>query len=106
MAADLQEALVAISNAAKGCSFKLTQTPGDVSKLFIAINGQLVPRDTNRTSGWDYDATTNRITLYGPACDVLANTAGAKLQVQYGCPDGFIEGGGDGGFDFDAGQIG
>lgn len=106
--ADLQAALAAISNAAQGCSFKLTQTPSDLSKLFIAISGQLVPRDTTRVSGWDFDPATNMVTLYGPACDALANTPGAKLSVQYGCSDGFIEGGGDGGFDFglDAGQIG
>jgi hypothetical protein len=108
VAADLEAALTAISNAAQGCSFKLTQTVTDQSKLFIAINGQLVPRDTSRVSGWDFDPATNMVTLYGPTCDALANTAGAKLQVQYGCSDGLIEGGGDGGFDFglDAGEIG
>jgi hypothetical protein len=108
VAADLAVALQEISNAAQGCSFQLTQTPADVSKLSIAINGQLVPHDPARVSGWDYEAATNRVTLYGPACDALANTAGAQLSVVYGCADDFIEGGGDGGFDFglDAGEIG
>lgn len=101
VAADLQAALVAISNAAKGCSFSLSQVPPDVAKLFLGINGQLVPRDTRRLSGWDYDATSNRVTLYGQACDALANTPGATLDVQYGCANGIVEGGGDGGFHFD-----
>lgn len=103
VAADLEAALKSISNSAQSCTFKLTKTPGDLSKLFIAINGQLVPRDTNRVVGWDFDPATNTVTLYGPPCDALANTAGAQLSVQYGCPDGFIEGGGDGGFDFEIG---
>lgn len=105
---DLSAALQAISNAAQRCSFKLSQAPGDLSKLFIGINGQLVPLDTTRVSGWDYDKATNRVTLYGPACDALANTPGAQLSVVYGCSDGLVDGGVDGGFDFgvDAGEIG
>jgi hypothetical protein len=106
--ADLQAALTAISNAAQGCSFKLTQAVPDQAKLFIAINGVLVPFDANRTTGWYYDTTNTTVTLYGPACDELANTPGAQLTVQYGCSDGLVESGGDGGFDFglDAGEIG
>ena len=48
------------------------------------------------------------MTLYGPACDALANTPGAQLSVVYGCSDGLADGGMDGGFDFgvDAGEIG
>lgn len=105
---DLQAALTSISNAAQGCSFKLTQSVPDQAKLFIAINGVLVPFDASRTSGWYYDTTNTTVTLYGPACDALANTPGAQLTVQYGCSDGLVEGGGDGGVDFglDAGEIG
>jgi len=80
----------------------------DQAKLFIAINGVLVSYDASRTAGWYYDTTNTTVTLYGPACDKLANTPGAQLTVQYGCSDGLVEGGGDGGLDFglDAGEIG
>jgi hypothetical protein len=106
--ADLQAALTAISNQAMGCAFTLSQVPGDLSQLHVAINLQIVQRDPSHLTGWDYDPATNRLALYGPACDALANTANAKLTVQFGCSDGFIEGGGDGGFDFgvDAGELG
>lgn len=100
--ADLEEALQAISKSAQGCDFALAKAPDDPNKLFIAINNQLVPYDPTRVSGWYYDAATNRVSLWGPACDALANTAGASLTVQYGCSDGFDEGG-DGGFDFEIG---
>lgn len=99
--ADLQAALTAISNSAQNCDFSLSQTPTDLSKLHISVDGQWVSYDPSRVSGWFYDAATNRVTLYGPACDLLANTAGATVSVNYGCPDDGV----DGGY-FDAGQIG
>lgn len=103
--ADLQQALAAIAQGAQGCDFKLTNTPPDPTKLYVAIDGQFVPRDPNRLAGWEYTAATNRVTLYGPACDALANTPGAKLSVVYGCPDPTITETGpggqrDGGFTF------
>ncbi|MEW5741634.1 MAG: VWA domain-containing protein [Myxococcota bacterium] len=110
--ADLQQALASIAQGALGCDFRLAQTPPDPTKLYVAIDGQFVPRDPNRVSGWEYTPATNRITLYGPACDALATTPNAKLSIVYGCPDGSItEGGGGGGgrdggftFDLDAGE--
>ena len=105
--ADLVTALRAITNAAQGCSVVLSKVPGDITQLYVGINQQIVQRDPTHVTGWDYDSATNRVTLYGPACDALANTAGARLSVQYGCPDGMIETGGDGGFNFevDAGDF-
>lgn len=105
--ADLDEALKAISNSAQMCSFTLTKTGLDPKQIFVGINGQLVPWDKGHISGWDYDPTTNRVTLFGPACDALATTPNAQLKVNYGCPGDITEGG-DGGFvfDLDAGQIG
>jgi hypothetical protein len=95
--ADLQQALSAIAQGALGCDFTLAQTPPDATKLYVAIDGQFVPRDPNRLAGWEYTAATNRVTLYGPACDALANTPGAKLTVVYGCPDPSVTETGPGG---------
>jgi Ca-activated chloride channel family protein len=111
---ELRQALSAIAQGALGCDFRLTSTPPDPAKLFVAIDGQFVPRDPNRIAGWEYSPSSNRITLYGPACDALANTPGARLSIVYGCPDDSItEGGGGGGtgrdggftFDLDAGEL-
>jgi hypothetical protein len=106
--AELQKALREISLAAMGCSFVLGSTPDDLSQLFVAIDSWLVPRDTTHATGWDCatstsdgGVSTSRLTLYGPACDALANTANATLKIVYGCSDGFNEGGNDGGFDFE-----
>jgi hypothetical protein len=106
--ADLTLALRSISSAAQRCSFALSDVPSDVTKLYVAIDLQLVPHDATHVTGWDYEPATNRVSLYGPACDALANTPGAKLSVQYGCPSGLIETGGDGGLDLrvDAGELG
>ncbi len=84
---ELSQALSAIANGSIGCDFGLAQVPPDATKLFVAIDGQFVPRDSAHVTGYDYSAATNRLTLYGPACDALANTVGAKLSIIYGCPD-------------------
>lgn len=108
--ASLQAALSGIATGATQCDFKLAQAPADVSKLFVAINGGLVPEDPARLAGWAYTPATQRLTLYGPACDLVVQNPGAQVQVIYGCPDDtLIEKGpsGDGGYWFqpDSGVI-
>lgn len=84
---DLQAALRSITAGATTCDYRLAQTPPDPTKLHVAVDGQFFPRDPSRTAGWDYDAAGNRVILYGPACDVIAQRPGAKVSVIYGCPD-------------------
>jgi hypothetical protein len=99
--ATLQAALGGIAAGATRCDFKLAQAPADLSKLFVAINGGLVPEDPARLAGWAYTPATQRLTLYGPACDLVVQNPGAKVQVVYGCPDDtLIEKSGDGGYWF------
>jgi len=105
---ELAQALAAIVRASTGCDFALTQTPPDATKLFVGINGQIVPRDTNHLSGWDYTQATNRVTLYGPACDAVAQANGtATIDIVFGCPGNLTETGRDGGIDFslDGGDV-
>ncbi len=113
-AAALNQAMQAIGQGAAGCDYTLAQAPPDPTKLYVAIDGQFVTRDTSHRSGFDYDAAANRVTLYGLACDAVATTPGAKVSVIYGCPDDTLvevgPGGGpkpDGGWvwDLDAGII-
>lgn len=94
---DLEAALSAIAQGALGCDFRLAQAPPDASKLYVAIDGQFVPRDPSRQSGWEYTAASNRVTLYGPACDALTRNPNAKVSIVYGCPDPTITETGTGG---------
>jgi hypothetical protein len=90
--ADLDQALKTISNSAQLCSFTLSRTGLDPAALSVSIDGQLVPRDPSRTSGWDFDPGTSRTTLFGSACEVLANTPTARVEVEYRFPCG-VDGG-------------
>lgn len=83
----LQQALGAIAQGALGCDFTLSQVPPNPANLFVAVDGAFIPRDATRTAGWDYLAQGNRVTLYGPACDLVSQRPGAKVSVVYGCPD-------------------
>lgn len=99
--ASLNTAFQQIAAGAAGCDFKLAKAPPDVKKIFVAVDGNLINRDTTKQMGWDYNDTTGRITLYGGACDLVQKNAAAKVQIVYGCPDPtLIEGGGagDGGY--------
>ena len=98
--ADLGAALTAITSGAASCDFTLTTTPPNSASLYVAIDGQFFPRDPSRVAGWDYQAAGNRVTLYGPACDIVTQRPGAKVSVIYGCPDDTLtERGPNGGLD-------
>ncbi len=109
--ADLEGALAAITSGAASCDFTLTLTPPNPASLYVAVDGQFFPRDPSRVAGWDYQVAGNRVTLYGPACDIVSQRPGAKVSIIYGCPDDTlteigpggridagITGSGDGGF--------
>ncbi len=103
--ADLQTALQSIASGAASCDYRLAQTPPNPTNLYVAVDGQFFPRDPTRTAGWDYDPAGNRVILYGPACDVVAQRPGAKVSVIYGCPDETLIERGPGG-QLDAGTTG
>lgn len=95
--ADLEAALTSIASGAASCDFTLSSTPPDSSKLYVAVDGQFFPRDPSRVAGWDYQAAGNRVTLYGPACDIVSQRPGAKVSIIYGCPDDSLTETGPGG---------
>jgi hypothetical protein len=94
---DLEAALGAITSGAASCDFTLTGTPPDSNKLYVAVDGQFFPRDPARVAGWDYQAAGNRVTLYGPACDLITQRPGAKVSIIFGCPDDTLTETGPGG---------
>ncbi len=103
---DILNAVKSIAAGATRCDFTLSKAPVEIDKLFVAVEGQFVPRDTKKIAGWEYNAATQRVTLYGPPCDAMANIPNAKVSVMFGCPDyDFVETGNpgarpDGGFDW------
>src|SRR5688572_6468257 len=83
----LQMALQQISGqvSVPSCTFELTSAPDDPSRLAVSVNGNPVPRSASHTTGWDYDATTNTITFYGPSCSELQSGTVTEVHVDYGC---------------------
>ncbi len=99
--ATLDQAFQQIAAGAVGCDFKLASTPPDLNQINVVVGNTLIPEDPSNHSGWDYNAASNRITLYGPACDMVQQQPGVKVSIIYGCPNpGIVEtgNGGDGGF--------
>jgi hypothetical protein len=103
----LNAAFSQIAQGAIGCDYHLQSTPPDTTKLYVYVNGQLIPQDSTHHAGWDYTSSSNNLTLYGTVCDAVANDPNAKVNIVYGCPDtSIVEMGGDGGMiDLDAGVI-
>ncbi len=98
----LEAALDLIGQSALGCDFKLTSTPPDGEKIYVYIDGMLVPRDPAKVNGWQYAPSNDRVTFYGPVCHAVAKNPAAKVTVVYGCPDDvFIENSGT----FDGGML-
>lgn len=84
---ELNAALAAIAQGAMGCDFKLQQAPPDPKKLYVSVNGTIVPNDQTKVAGWAYEPSGNRLTLYGPACDLVTQDPASKVTIVYGCPD-------------------
>jgi len=85
--ASLQAALALIGGRTLGCSYLLTQTPPDPSRLFVFFDKNQVSRDPAHQQGWDYDAAKNQVVFYGMSCDTLKAGGVTKLDIVYGCPN-------------------
>lgn len=86
-AGELDQALQTIAGTVVGCSYRVDPPPQDLAQTFVWFSGtELVPRDPGHMAGWDYDATTQMITLYGMYCDRLKSLAVTRLDVIFGCP--------------------
>jgi hypothetical protein len=104
--ASLGAAFQQIAQGAIGCDYHLASTPPDPTKLYVYVNGQMIPQDPQHHVGWDYAASTQNITLYGTVCDAVATNPSAMVNIVYGCPDTSIVETSDGGaIDLDAGII-
>ncbi len=82
----LESALEEIGGLALSCSFTLDSVPPDLDDLFVYVGNQSIIRDPDQENGWDYDLDTNRITLYGGACDAAQSGAAEDVNIVHGCP--------------------
>ena len=88
--AQLQVALDAIADqvALPDCSFVLGEAPSDPSRLRLYFDAAEVSRSTQHTEGWDYDAASNSVTVYGGSCSQLQAGSVGEVRVDYGCESG------------------
>ncbi len=92
-ATELGTALDAIAAAIipPSCTVSVGGTARDPMLFQVRFDGgDLIPRDTSHSRGWDYDSGTNTITFYGPECDAVQSGSVAHVQVDFGCPGPLI----------------
>ncbi|MCB9653004.1 MAG: VWA domain-containing protein [Deltaproteobacteria bacterium] len=99
----LSAAFASIAGNVLSCDYTLSEVPPDPDLLYIYFGGTPVPRNLMHTDGWDHEATYNRLTFYGAACDALRSGSVSELTIVYGCPlppdNGLDAGVGDGAAD-------
>jgi len=89
VADDLDSLLAALEEIAGTvfyCTYTLSEVPENLDELYVYQDGALIERDTTHQDGWDYEASTNQLTFYGPACDALQSGDVVDLVIVYGCP--------------------
>ena len=86
--ASLDAALKAIAALTLSCTFKLGSVPPDPSKLYVFVDkATQVPRDASKAAGWEYDPSSNQLTLYGQVCADFKSGKTKQVDIVYGCPD-------------------
>jgi hypothetical protein len=82
----LDAALKAIALKTLSCTYTLEKTPPNVDEIYVFFdNTKEIARDVTHMNGWDYDATTNQVTFYGPSCDDLKNGVVTDIDIVLGC---------------------
>lgn len=74
-----------IAGSIVACEYTLSVEPDSPDRLFVFVGSTQLNRDTTHANGWDYNATTKRLTFYGAACTTVRGGAG-NLVVSLGCP--------------------
>ncbi|MBP6633658.1 MAG: VWA domain-containing protein, partial [Kofleriaceae bacterium] len=66
------------------CSYALASPPPDPDLVAVSLNGNLVPRSTQHTDGWDYHPDANTITFFGSYCQQIMSGAVTEVSFAYG----------------------
>lgn len=87
-AASLEAAFADIGGAVLSCSYEvqdagLSLTAKDIHVYF---DGEAVDHDPGHGGGWDYVASSGRITFFGEACSKLRAGEVTDLVIVHGCP--------------------
>jgi von Willebrand factor type A domain len=86
-AAQLDTVFAQITELVVSCSYTVDPAPPDVAQTYVFFeNSELVPHDPAHAAGWDYDAATMKLTLYGTYCERLQTRAVDDVDVVFGCP--------------------
>jgi len=73
------------------CTVELEGESRDPELFQVRFDGgELIARDPSHTRGWDYDASTNTITFYGPECTEVQSGMVDSIDVDFGCPGPLI----------------
>jgi hypothetical protein len=85
-AASLDKALATIASKTLGCTFALSKTPPDASKIYVFFDKTTeVPRDPSKKAGWEYDPATNTVTFAGATCDDIKSGKVTDVAIVFGC---------------------
>src|ERR1017187_3059580 len=82
-AADLANALAAISKAVSSCTFTMPQPPPDPNNIAVYVDGKLVAQDP--ADGWSFGATSQTVTINGSACSAITSGSASEVKVLFGC---------------------
>ena len=91
--ADNQQELEAlfgqISSLVSSCVFDVPHAGNDVDydKVNFYFDGEVIPRDTTHTNGWDWvnPVSKTQVEFYGTACAALQGGDVADVLVEFGC---------------------
>ncbi len=73
------------------CSYALASLPPNPNDVTVTLDGQIVPRSTQHTNGWDYHPDAMTITFFGTYCQQITSGAIANVSFVYGCPGPVID---------------
>jgi hypothetical protein len=85
--AQLETAFDNIAGSVVACDYTLSSEPNDPNRLsvYLGTDTTPIPRDMTHATGWDYNATTKRLTFYGATCDQIRTGSRGALSVVFGC---------------------
>ncbi len=83
----LDQVFQSITELVVSCEYLVEPAPPDVNQTYVFFdNTEIVPREPAHATGWDYDPTTMKVTLYGAYCDRLQAHTVVDVDVVFGCP--------------------
>ncbi|MBN2575552.1 MAG: VWA domain-containing protein, partial [Deltaproteobacteria bacterium] len=69
----------------RSCSFATYEPPPDPTRVYVFLNGEPIPRDSN--DGWSFGSQNSYIVLNGESCERLQSLDAVELAILFGCGD-------------------